>query len=476
MGTVRDWTRFVRAAVIAAAGLSTTPLLGAQGIVALRANGGGRTQVAPGAQVTVPLVIDMVAAGGTNLASLAATVSWGSSRLTFDSVRTAGFGTLVPSLANAASGSISLSTSAGGGTTSTVTMANVYFTASATSGGTLVTLGPTAASDNSSANILARLRVANLDVCVAPTGVWGDVTGDDVANIIDAQQVARFTVGLSVGNPAAVSARGDVNADSTVNIIDAQQIARFSVGLSASARVNTAVFVPPIAAALSIASVLDAAAGAVNPGVPANTGAMAVGSQAQVRPLVTDASSVDVTSCATIAYSSSNPSVATISASGLAIAVATGNATLTVTSGTTSANVNVTVSAAGSIAVNSWTNSAGGLWTTAANWSLGRVPLAADSVVIDLAGTYTVTLDSTVTAAYVTVGCNTGTQTLSMASRTLTVSGMLTVNPRGVLSVSSSTLNGPVLIQGLVLALGSSSVNGALTTAAGSTQIGRAHV
>jgi hypothetical protein len=58
-------------------------------------------------------------------------------------------------------------------------------------------------------------------------------------NITDAQQIARFSAGLAVGNLAAVTERGDVTADGNVNIVDAQQIARYSVGLSAAARTNT---------------------------------------------------------------------------------------------------------------------------------------------------------------------------------------------------------------------------------------------
>lgn len=68
------------------------------------------------------------------------------------------------------------------------------------------------------------------------SGLIGDVTGDDVVNITDAQQIARASVGLSVS--ATVQDRllshGDVTDDGTTNITDAQQIARWTVGLSTS--------------------------------------------------------------------------------------------------------------------------------------------------------------------------------------------------------------------------------------------------
>lgn len=61
-------------------------------------------------------------------------------------------------------------------------------------------------------------------------GIWGDVTGDGIANIIDAQQVARYAVGLSISRPELIG-NADVFDVGKINIIDAQQIARYSVGL-----------------------------------------------------------------------------------------------------------------------------------------------------------------------------------------------------------------------------------------------------
>ncbi|HRN52393.1 MAG TPA: hypothetical protein PK788_02795, partial [Gemmatimonadaceae bacterium] len=93
-------------------------------------------------------------------------------------------------------------------------------------------------------------------------------------------------------------------------------------------------------------------------------------------------------------------------------------------------------------AVNAWINAAGGTWSQAANWSLGRVPAATDSVVIALDGTYTVVLDTTFTGSHLAVGATSGTQTLSLSSRTLTLSGTLSIADSGALSLTGATVAG----------------------------------
>jgi hypothetical protein len=64
------------------------------------------------------------------------------------------------------------------------------------------------------------------------SGLYGDVNGDGTINVIDAQIVARYSVGLSVPDASRVQTNGDANGDGSVNVIDAQVIARYSVGLS----------------------------------------------------------------------------------------------------------------------------------------------------------------------------------------------------------------------------------------------------
>lgn len=71
-----------------------------------------------------------------------------------------------------------------------------------------------------------------LDPCVA--GLLGDVTDDGNANVVDAQQIARASAGLSVSATVAgrLASHGDITGDGNSNVIDAQQVARSSAGLA----------------------------------------------------------------------------------------------------------------------------------------------------------------------------------------------------------------------------------------------------
>ncbi|MFI5311545.1 MAG: beta strand repeat-containing protein, partial [Gemmatimonadales bacterium] len=136
-----------------------------------------------------------------------------------------------------------------------------------------------------------------------------------------------------------------------------------------------------------------------------------------------------------------------------------------------------------------WINPAGGAWSNPANWSQARVPLTTDSIVIALAGTYTVTLDTTFTTAkFIIVGGASGTQTLSLSGRTLTLGGPMIVGAQGAffasssvvagaspiansgtVTLSNSTVNSTVTNLGVLVASGASTLAGTLTTVPGST-------
>ncbi len=94
-----------------------------------------------------------------------------------------------------------------------------------------------------------------------------------------------------------------------------------------------------------------------------------------------------------------------------------------------------------------WTNTAGGNWTTAANWSPNQVPSIADDVFITNNGSYTVTMTpGSYSANSVVIGGGLGSQSLTIGtingsySFTLNTSGF--INSNGQLSLSRGTMTG----------------------------------
>lgn len=161
----------------------------------------------------------------------------------------------------------------------------------------------------------------------------------------------------------------------------------------------------------------------------------------------------------------------------------------TITAASTGLSGATSTSFDATLGVISWTNPAGGNWSVASNWSLNRVPVTTDSVVIDLAGSYSVTLDTTFVGSFITVGGASGAQTLSLSNRTLTVSGALSTQGSGSISASSAVLTGSgallnaatgsvtlrsssvslaVLNAGSIDARANVTITGAVTTVAGS--------
>lgn len=70
-----------------------------------------------------------------------------------------------------------------------------------------------------------------------------------------------------------------------------------------------------------------------------------------------------------------------------------------------------------------WVNASGGDFGADDNWDTGLAPGPGDHAIITLDGTYTVTLDADATVQRLSLGAASGTQTLAIASRTLTLGG-----------------------------------------------------
>ena len=113
-----------------------------------------------------------------------------------------------------------------------------------------------------------------------------------------------------------------------------------------------------------------------------------------------------------------------------------------------------------------WTNTSGGSWSAAINWSPNSVPGSSDDAFITNNGTYTVTMDVNPTIASLTLGGSSGLQTLTNTSKTLTLSLASVVNTNGILGMNNGALSGlgPLNIMGQVHWNGGNSGNGFLVT------------
>ncbi len=290
----------------------------AQGRITIAVGDGTPLRIQQGTSIAVPFTVDMSAAAGANLAALTATLQWGSGQLLLDSVKAGAFGTLSSNTAAAEGGVAVVSAFSAVGATSSTTLGTLYFRTFETAGGTRVTLTPFVAGDELGASVLGLIRTRGLDVCVALPGRWGDANGDNGVDILDAQQVARFSIGLSVLNPSAVRGEGDVNADGNVDIVDAQQIARYSVDDPAVPRVNAPTLVVPEASAIT---------------TPATMASVQVAGRVQVTASAVDTSGVPLGGCAPITWTSSDTTKATVDQEGVVTGIAVGIPTITATSG-----------------------------------------------------------------------------------------------------------------------------------------------
>jgi len=119
-----------------------------------------------------------------------------------------------------------------------------------------------------------------------------------------------------------------------------------------------------------------------------------------------------------------------------------------------------------------WTNTSGGNWTNAANWSPNQVPGAGDNAFIANNGTYVVTRDGDISVASLTVGGTSGTQSLTWTTGTLGGSARVTIAANGALNLSGAadkTIRGVLTNAGTVMWTGTG--NFVLTGASGLGQV-----
>jgi hypothetical protein len=230
------------------AGLLVTPLvlaLGATSVAAQTIVIGPPTDlsVAPGGQIEFPINIDMSAAGGLDIASLQFELGWNPSELSYFSDLLLdpppGDWTIIPNRDNVSSGIFGAGMFSIQGTTSSFDA--LLLTLDATDVmppedylWSCLDFVVSAAGSALGDNLLPFVQVPECCcLCIGFAGILGDVTGDETVNIVDAQQVARYAIGLPTPGAPFMEDVGDVTEDGNINIIDAQQIARYSIGLPA---------------------------------------------------------------------------------------------------------------------------------------------------------------------------------------------------------------------------------------------------
>ncbi|MBL9126558.1 MAG: Ig-like domain-containing protein, partial [Verrucomicrobiales bacterium] len=85
-----------------------------------------------------------------------------------------------------------------------------------------------------------------------------------------------------------------------------------------------------------------------------------------------------------------------------------------------------------------WARPSDGAWSRSTNWTAG-LPGPGTNAVIDLPGTYTVTLDAPAFVESLILGSTNGSPTLNLGGHTLTVNGTATVGSNGVLRLGSQS-------------------------------------
>jgi hypothetical protein len=93
-----------------------------------------------------------------------------------------------------------------------------------------------------------------------------------------------------------------------------------------------------------------------------------------------------------------------------------------------------------------WTNTAGGGWQTAANWSPNQVPGPADTALITTPGSFNITLSANVTVNNFTLGAASGNQTITLTSHDLKATTQGTIAANGEIVMQGGGFEGNITI------------------------------
>jgi hypothetical protein len=135
-------------------------------------------------------------------------------------------------------------------------------------------------------------------------------------------------------------------------------------------------------------------------------------------------------------------------------------------------DISVTVVPRSGIGITRWKDPVSGNWSDSSKWS-GGLPDSTTAAVIDIAGVYTVTNDTSVGIAGLTLGGSSGAQTLDVNGQQLFLNGTSFVRTNATLNLSNSDLGGGnVTVSGtLKWSSGTLDTGGELIVASGGTAI-----
>jgi hypothetical protein len=97
---------------------------------------------------------------------------------------------------------------------------------------------------------------------------------------------------------------------------------------------------------------------------------------------------------------------------------------------------------------NRWTGAVNMSWNEPGNWSGGQVPGALDDVTIDLDGDYTIVLEEDAAVRSLTLGADSGTQTLNTSGFAFAVSEFAEIGENAVFEVDGLTLPANAMLSG----------------------------
>ena len=268
--------------------------------------------------VTVPIAVDMTAAGGATLGSYTARLTWDPNALYLYSTTPlqGNFPQPLVNVDSVAEGILKFSAVAPSGVGGLVTVARYDFgvlTGIATPSPIDLTFSEMSAAGTFQ-DLMPSLTVQSGTFCLA-RGLWGDLDGDHAANSRDALFVLTAVVGLPT--PGADTSLADVSGDNTTSSLDALVILSYAVGIPVTGQ-RVLLPAPGSCGGASASQV------AVQPG----TIDLTVGQPFQFAVQATDATGHAV-AVPTMSWLSSDYSIAAVDVTGLVSARTVGTATIT---------------------------------------------------------------------------------------------------------------------------------------------------